>query len=582
MHICENQILYAMKMRGLGLLMVLFSFFTTNAQQAPKTEINTVQEQETPKGWHLLDLNDNGYHGISLNKAYEFLKGKKSQKIIVAVLDSGIDTAHEDLKPILWRNPKEIPGNGKDDDGNGYTDDVYGWNFLGNSKGDMVVKASSEMARIYHHFREKYEGKNIDVSKLSAEDKAEYEMWKRAAKEITPAPEDQLNVAFIDMALSSIQKYNKLVKEDMKKDTFSIEELESYQPATAKAKEAKTGFLTYVKLFSFEKDAKNTDLIKELEEYVDMKRTVFSAKDTPPADLRKDVIGDNYYDINDKYYGNSNVMGAFPVHGTHVSGIIGALRNGIGADGVADNVQIMMVRTVPNGDEYDKDIALAIRYAVDNGAKIINMSFGKGFSPEKKWVDDAVKYAESKGVLLVHAAGNDGENLEEKPSYPSPYFEATATKAPNFITVGASSDPQIKGQYIADFSNYGKKTVDVFAPGVKIWSTLPGGNNYGNNQGTSMAAPVVSGLAALIWSYYPNLTAQQVKDAIVKTVWKSDTTIVNRPGEGKEDALLSDLSASGGVINAYEAVKYADSLKPEKKKKKEELPKSTFENKKLN
>lgn len=579
MQICKNRILYAMKMRGLGLLIGLFSFFVTYAQQA---KTNAVQEQTTPKGWHLLDLNNDGYHGISLNKAYEFLKGKKSQKVIVAVLDSGVDTAHEDLKPILWRNLKEVPGNGKDDDGNGYTDDVYGWNFLGNAKGDMVVKASSEMARVYHRYKEKYEGKDIDISNLSADEKAEYEMWKRAEKEITPAPEEQLNVAFIDMAVSAIQKHNKLLKEVMQKDTFTIEELQEYQPTTPKAREARTGFLTYVKLFNFEKDAKNVELIKELTDYVDTKRTAFTAKETAPEDLRKTVIGDNYNDINDKFYGNSNVMGAFPVHGTHVSGIIGAMRNGVGADGVADNVQIMMLRTVPNGDEYDKDIALAIRYAVDNGAKIINMSFGKGFSPEKKWVDDAVKYAESKGVLLVHAAGNDGENLEEKPSFPAPYFLGTTTRAPNFITVGASSDPRIKGQYIADFSNYGNKTVDVFAPGVKIWSTMPGGNNYGNLQGTSMAAPVVSGLAALIWSHYPNLTVQQVKDAIVKTVWKNDT-LVNKPGEGKDEVFYADLASSGGVINAYEAVKYADTLKTEpKKKKKDELPKSTFENKKIN
>ncbi len=560
-----------MKIRGLGLLSGLFLFIASFAQ-------------ETPKGWHLLDAEKDGYRGISLNKAFEFLKGKKSQPIIVAVLDSGIDTAHEDLKPILWRNPKEIPGNGKDDDGNGYADDVYGWNFLGNANGDMVTKASSEMARVYHQYKEKFEGKNIDVNTLSEDEKFIYEMWKRAAKEITPDPEEQLNVAFIDMALSSMQKYDKMVREDMKKDEYTIDELEKYQPVTPLAKQAKSGFLTYMKMFNFESTSTNKYILTELEEYVDQKRTAFTAKDNPPADLRKEVIGDDYNDFNDRFYGNSNVMGGGPVHGTHVAGIIGAMRNGIGADGVADNVRIMMLRTVPNGDEYDKDIALAIRYAVDNGAKIINMSFGKGYSPEKKWVDDAVKYAESKGVLLVHAAGNDGRDLEKEPSFPSPYFFGTTTKAPNFITVGASSDPSIKGDQIADFSNYGNKTVDVFAPGVKIYSTLPGGDKYGNNQGTSMAAPVVSGIAALIWSHYPHLTAKQVKEAIEKTVWKSDNTLVNRPGEKKEQVFLSDLSATAGIVNAYEAVKYADSLKPEttnKKKKEEQLPKSTFQNKKV-
>lgn len=561
-----------MKIRGLGLFGGLFLFVASYAQ-------------ETPKGWHLLDAEKDGYRGISLNKAFEFLKGKKSQPIIVAVLDSGIDTAHEDLKPILWRNPKELPGNGIDDDGNGYADDVYGWNFLGNAKGDMVTKASSEMARIYHRYKERFEGKKIDAASLSQEDKVIYEMWKRAEKEITPDPEEQLNVAFIDMALSSMQKYDKMVREDMQKDEYTIEELEKYQPVTSLAKQAKSGFLTYMKMFNFESTSTNKYILNELEEYVDQKRTAFTAKDNPPADLRKEVIGDNYYDINDRFYGNSNVMGGGPVHGTHVAGIIGAIRNGIGADGVADNVRIMMLRTVPNGDEYDKDIALAIRYAVDNGAKIINMSFGKAYSPEKEWVDDAVKYAESKGVLLVHAAGNDGRNLEKEPSYPSPYFYGVSTtKAPNFITVGASSDPSIKGDFIADFSNYGNKTVDVFAPGVKIYSTLPGGDKYGNNQGTSMAAPVVSGIAALIWSHYPHLTANQVKDAIEKTVWKSDDTFVNRPGEKKEQVLLSELAATAGIVNAYEAVKYADSLKPEttnKKKKGEQLPKSTFQNKKV-
>lgn len=561
-----------MRIKGLGILTGLIFSLTTYAQ-------------DTQKSWHLLDAEKDGYRGISLKKAYEFLKGKKSEPVIVAVLDSGIDTAHEDLKPILWRNPKEVPGNGKDDDGNGYTDDVYGWNFLGNKNGEMVVKASSEMARIYHRYKEKYQGKKtMDVNSLPEDEKAMYEMWKRAEKEITPSPDDQLQVAFIDMALSSLQKYNKTLKEDMKKDTFSIEELEEYQPVSSQAKQAKTGFLTYMKLFTFDGTEKNTNIVKELEDYVDQKRTAFKAKDNPPADLRKEVIGDNYNDINDRFYGNSNVMGAFPVHGTHVSGIIGALRNGVGADGVADNVRIMMLRTVPNGDEYDKDIALAIRYAVDNGAKIINMSFGKGFSPEKQWVDEAVKYAESKGVLLVHAAGNDGQNLEEKPSYPTPYYYKTRMKAPNFITVGASSDPAIKGDYVADFSNYGKKTVDVFAPGVKIYSTLPSGNQYGNNQGTSMAAPVVSGIAALIWSRYPQLTAQQVKEAIEKTVWKSDTTQVKVPGESKDRAFFSDLSVSGGVVNAYEAVKYADSLANSqlKKKKKKDLPESSFKNKNLN
>jgi subtilisin family serine protease len=539
-----------MKFRGLGLFVALL--------------VTTLSYSQDYRGWHLKDANTDTLHGISLNKAYDFLKGKKARPIIVAVLDSGIDTLHEDLKPVLWRNPKEIPGNSKDDDGNGYVDDVYGWNFLGNKNGEVIQKASSEAARIYHKYKGKYEGKTIDFASLSADEKAEYETWKKAAEKITPKADEQMNAAFIEIALSSIKKYDKAIKADWKKDEYTIDELQAYTPTTPQAKQARSGYLGYMRLLTFEGSSTNTQIISDMDEYTESKRAAFSAKDTPPIDVRK-VIGDNYDDFNDKYYGNSNVMGGGPVHGTHVSGIIAAVRNnGLGMDGVADNVKLMTVRTVPNGDEYDKDVALAIRYAVDNGAKIINMSFGKDFSPEKKWVDEAIKYAEAHDVLLVHAAGNDGEDLEEAPSYPAPYFSNSTAKASNYITVGASTDPRFKGDWVADFSNYGKKTVDVFAPGEKIYSTLPGGNKYGNQQGTSMAAPVVSGLAALIWSYYPNLTAQQVKESIEKTATKVDVP-VNRPG-GKDDTKLSEISATGGIVNAYEAVKYAETLSKKAKK----------------
>ena len=288
------------------------------------------------------------------------------------------------------------------------------------------------------------------------------------------------------------------------------------------------------------------------------------AADRAPQDYRGEIVKDNYSDFNDRFYGNNDVFvnnkGA--LHGTHVSGIIGAIRgNNLGMDGVADNVRIMTVRAVPDGDEHDKDIALAIRYAVDNGAQVINMSFGKSFSPEKKWVDDAVKYAEAKGVLLVHAAGNDAKNLDSSYNFPTPL--ALDGKRPNnWITIGASGDPKLGG-LTASFSNYGKKEVDVFAPGVKIYSSLPGGNTYGNLQGTSMASPVVAGLAALIMEYFPTLTAAQVKQVIEKSS-RNPGTKVKDPGTD-EDTDLNTLSKTGGIINAFEAVKLAATMKGEKK-----------------
>ena len=283
---------------------------------------------------------------------------------------------------------------------------------------------------------------------------------------------------------------------------------------------------------------------------------------------------DDYDNFSDRFYGNNDVMGPGPMHGTHVSGIIAAQRNNsIGIDGVADRVQIMTLRVVPDGDEYDKDVALAIRYAVDQGAKVINMSFGKSFSPEKNWVDSAVKYAEQKDVLLIHASGNESENMDEKENFPNPWLLQWKTKAKNFISVGASSDIKIDPSIAADFSNYGKENVDVFAPGVKIYSTLPGGNQYGNLKGTSMAAPVVAGLAALLRSYYPELTAVDVKQIIEQSVSKPDTTIkCIKPGEKGEKIIFSNLCKSGGIINAYNAVIMANEFKLESASSKNNQP----------
>jgi subtilisin family serine protease len=284
-----------------------------------------------------------------------------------------------------------------------------------------------------------------------------------------------------------------------------------------------------------------------------------------PEEYRKNIVGDDETNVNDRNYGNNDIMASTPFHGTHCSGIIAAARNnGKGVDGIADNVRIMMLRAVPDGDEHDKDIANAIRYAVDNGAQIISMSFGKDFSPEKQWVDDAFRYAASKNVLLVHAAGNDSKNVDTTYNFPNATFEDGKGKPNNVITVGASGDKK-NGGLTASFSNYGAKGVDVFSPGVDINSTIPGGNTYGNASGTSMACPVVAGIAALLLQYYPTLTAVQLKEVIEKSAVKSDE-LVNNP-ETKEKVKLSTLSKTGGFVNAFEAVKYASTMNNKNKPK---------------
>lgn len=547
---------------------------------------NAFSQVETPQGWHLLSPTKDSFYGIDAAKAYQFIKekNKKSTTVIVAVLDSGVDTTHEDLKGVLWLNEKEIPANSKDDDGNGYIDDMHGWNFLGGKDGRNIIKAGDEKTRVYHRYKDKYFGKINDTTTMSVQEKFIYKSWQRAANDMVVSTEDQTNVVYVEIALKTLKKNDKILIEEMGKPEYTLGDLEKFTPKTDAGKRAKFGYINTMKLFGVESDVKNTDIIHEIESYIENKKAAIEAKDTPPYDFRADFIKDDYSKITDKYYGNNDVMGPGSKHGTHVSGIIAAQRkNGKGIDGIADNVKIMVLRVVPDGDEYDKDIALAIFYAVDNGAKIINMSFGKSYSPDKKWIDSAIRYAAAKDVLLLHASGNDGSDVDTKENFPNPMY-VDGSKAPNFMTIGASSDPKISGTLAADFSNYGVQTVDVFAPGVKIYSTLPGGNVYGNQNGTSMATPVVAGIAAMIRSYYPNLSAVQTRQVIEKSaIVVGSDVVVLRPGT-KDKTSMKELSVTGGVVNLYNALEMADKIKssntsvivkPEPKKQKELLRKKS-------
>lgn len=520
------------------------------------------QKISVPKNWQLLSYDTDSVYGIGAEKAYrELLKGKQGKTVIVAVLDSGIDTTHEDLKPILWHNPKEIPGNNIDDDGNGYVDDVYGWNFLGAKDGSSVKEDSDEATREYFRMKKKY----VDPDSALAQDSKELAYWNRLKDRIErPSSQNKSNYKMMLKVQENLLHCEAVLSEYLKTTDFTLEQLDTIRSNDQDVMLAKSFALRLLNSTGEEGmtyQALKTDLaeyIKELKRKAD-----FSGQE--PQDKRTTIVGDNLNDINDKYYGNADVMGQFATHGTHVSGIIAAARgNDTGIDGVADNVRIMSVKVVPEGDERDKDVALGIRYAVDNGAQIINMSFGKGFSPQKAWVDDAIRYAEEKGVLIIHAAGNDGANNDEVENYPKDTYN-DGKEANNVITVGAIGNGRT-GSKVAGFSNYGKKEVDVFAPGVQIYSTIPGGNKYNNASGTSMASPVVAGVAALILSYYPDLSARQLKEIIEKTASPLPDNMVNKPGSKDEMIDFSELSTSGGLVNVYEALKLASKTKGENAK----------------
>lgn len=513
---------------------LLLSFTTSLAlaqssvsYQAKKDSLSEIELQR----WSHLDLLKDSIPGMSVDKAYnELLKDKKGNKVIVAVIDSGVDINHPDLKPVIWTNKKEIPNNKKDDDKNGFVDDVHGWNFLGESNLENY-----EFVRILK--------KGDDGSETFKKALADYE---KKYNEIIQYKEP------VDMLV----KADKTIREFLKKESYTLQELKDVASVKYELFQSKRILLAYA-------EDTGENFRTELEEFKDYVYDQLNYNLNKDFDGRK-ILGDNADDLSIKKYGNNVVYSKSrkdSSHGTHVAGIIAQLRNnGIGGDGVATNVEIMPIRAVPNGDEYDKDIALAIRYAVDNGAKVINGSFGKDYSPHKDWVFDAIKYAESKDVLIVHAAGNDSKNIDVEPNFPTDEIEGKEF-ANNVITIGAINH-NYGDKMVADFSNFGATNVDVFAPGVKIYATIPE-NKYKYEQGTSMASPNVAGVAALIRSYYPNLKASQVKQIIMQSGTPID--LVVSVGENGETKKFSEACVSGKIVNAYNALKMAEEMSKELK-----------------
>ena len=527
------------KVLQLQVYSLIFLFSTSGfAQEAP------------PSNWFNLDYELDGIPGVSTEKAYDqLLKGRSNKPVVVAVLDSGVDFLHEDLEGKIWENTDEIPDNNIDDDKNGYVDDRYGWNFLGNGKGENIQFDNLELTRQYVLLKKQFEGK--EAADLSGDEKEQFQRYKAYEEEIEKQlKENEENAMYYGTLVQALD----LIQKDIGKDKVEIEDLKNYRSkkmvlvkVAALARKSMADGATF--------DEIALDLIDNFDYYFNQFKYYYNPEFDPRA-----IVGDNYEDPYERYYGNNNIKGPDAEHGTHVAGIIAANRtNTLGMKGVANNVQIMSVRVVPDGDERDKDIANAIFYAVDNGASIINMSFGKGLSPNKELVDKAIKYAQKKDVLIVHAAGNEGSENFETTNFPNDrYLKNGLFKskyAENWIEVGASSW-EVGPDLVASFSNYSANIVDLFAPGSSIYSTIPE-QKYTEHDGTSMAAPVVAGVAAVLRSYFPELSAFEVKDILMQTAVRYKNK-VRKPGdeEGKRIS-FSQLSVTGGIVNTHAAVEEA-------------------------
>lgn len=533
---------YASRLSSLSAaLLLMMSCGGTAIVSTPVENIDSVPlktaelTQAEKENWGHLDLITDTIPGMSVDKAYkEIIGNKKGETVVVAVLDSGVDLDHEDLDGVIWTNTDEKPGNGVDDDNNGYVDDVHGYNFLGESYNEQL-----EYTRILKLKLADASTRALAQAKLDEEKQ-----------------ESLQNKSRYEQILQAVREADKAVAEHLGKEDYTEEDVYNIETEEQALQQHKAVLL---QMYNFKDSI--PEVIEELENGI----AYFSERLDYHFNLDFDgrtAVGDDPYDITDTDYGNGNPMprDEDETHGTHVAGIIAAERNnGQGANGVAQNVKIMAIRAVPNGDEYDKDIALGIRYAVDNGAKIINASFGKSFSPNAEWVYDAIKYAAEKDVLIVHAAGNDGLDLDkpENPNFPNDQKGTAPEIADNVITVGAL-ESKYGADMVATFSNYGKVNVDVFAPGGKIYSTLPG-DEYDFMGGTSMAAPAVSGVAALVWSYYPKLSASEVKQIIMQSGLTTKSPVLVAGDQSKATS-FDGISRSGKMVNAYNALIMADKV----------------------
>ncbi len=502
---------------------------------AKKAELTENEKQN----WGHFDLKKDSIPGMSVDKAYEFLKGKKGSEVVVAVVDSGTDLEHEDLKDVAWVNPKEIAGNGKDDDGNGFIDDINGWNFLG-----KIYKEDAELYRIV---------KDPKIADEKTAERAKKDYEKKISEATTNKQRYGQILQAVNFANDNLVK--KLNKKEYKKEDLKDIDTSSEEMARS------------VAIASQMFDLGLSSMQQAIDELTDL---VNNADDLLTGKALKNnyrsVLNDDENSMATKVYGDNKSGHSVKKesHGTHVSGIVAASRdNEKGMRGVATNVKLMAVRVVPDGDEYDKDVALGIRYAVDNGAKVINTSFGKGYSPKVQWVYDAIKYAAEKDVLIVNAAGNDSKDIDTNVTYPNDTPDMVNEISDNFLTIGAISSSYDEN-LLATFTNYGKINVDIYAPGVKIYSTTPE-DEYDFKGGTSMASPAVAGVAALIRSYYPKLTASQVKHIIMNSGSKLDLEVVKPGSKSRENpegekVSFSDLSVTGRIVNAYNALKMADAM----------------------
>ena len=545
----------------------LFFCMQSYAQPGPSSSV----KRSHP--WWKADWKKDSLPGISLDEAYNYLKGRKSKSVIVALIDGPLDINHNDLKNSIWVNKKEISNNAIDDDANGYVDDVHGWCFTANKNDVYRSNQPSLEADVYKTWKKKFE--QIDGSKLRGVEKVQYENYIDGKTKLLERYKilylgSLLPVDTTKLTIDSsrfVQYLDHLLPQY--KDTIISKILFATLPYNDTYDSAANQLFAIITKNSHEWDLRLSEFDSS-NKYQPGYTNYFAPYalgynktilDDTLTNFRS-LIGDDPNNFDDRFYGTPSISipSSDMPHATMIAGIIAAKPSGKnGVKGISDNVQIMELSTgVPGGGTENKELVNAIYYAVNNGATIINISLRPaGIEVHVKELRVAFDYADKHNVLIVNAAGNDGLNLDHEK-----YIMGQGSDGKEhdtFIRVGATTE-LMNDQLAWESSDFGKNTVDIFAPGKNIYSTFPG-NAYNSLSGTSFAAPMVAGVAALLKSYFPKLTSKQVKEILMKSSFRPGILVTPPLGSGIENKIpFSKMSKSGGIVNAYNAVKLADEM----------------------
>lgn len=573
-----------MKLRPILLLLITIPAFSVAGLKAQDNKTD-----QSSRDWYNCSFDREGVYGAEVNKAYEFLAGKKLKKTpVIAFICNGMDIEHEELSHAVWTNPKE-KDNGKDNDRNGLAGDLHGWNFIGGANGDVIVRGPNYGDLEYYRLRDKYItlyrrdgqfqrmeiGPGITDVKLvpadAPENIDEYDYFlKISANDRSPLMNRHKGYQFSLVYEDYLNKFNdNILKMYPGKElvTFNDFKVMVNDPAYVDLDDEWARIAAFYMGVSLQM-APNKDNWHGMYAAYDRNEFVKSSYDSYQQllkrvdfDVRNRIVGDDPYDLNDRVYGNNSLLTANCAVNVLKAGVIFSKRNnGIGGDGIADFAKLMTLVAYPEqSSPYTKDLVLGIRYAVDHGADVIVMSYqqpGIYSEGDRKWMYDALRYAEDKGVLVIFPVWENSADLDKYDYFPNRFMgERELT---NLLIVGPSDKqgaPTVK-------SNYGEKGLDLFAPSVNIYSTMTG-DIYNNATSVQLGAGIAAGVAALVKGYYPTLNGSQIRTLLMETVTPREGAEVEKEhivnGRLANDIFLfEELSGSGGIINAYNAVRAAE------------------------